>query len=149
MKRNNYENSTYVLLGVPILLLIISLFLFKEENKTILTIEGFNPYLNIMPNNYSRALNKIKVNDSSFFSTTIENFSIRKLLIFKAHPTDKEMKTDFTVELYPTQKTLLKGNADFLIFTTFNYEKIYIHITFITSISYFFASNNFSFTTNC
>jgi hypothetical protein len=116
MTRSNNENSTYVLLGIPILLLIISLFLFKEENKTIATIKGFNPYLNILPNNYSRALNNIKVNDSSFFSTTIENFSIRKLLIFKVHPTDKEMKTDFTVELYPTQKTLLKGNAEFLIF---------------------------------
>ena len=107
-------------IGIPLLLLIIVVVLLKNENKTYAINEDFNSYLEPLPNDYATALNNVEANDSSFFSATVENFSIRKLLIFKTNLDDKEMKTDFTVELYPTQKTLLKGNTEFLTFNITN-----------------------------
>lgn len=104
------------IIGIPILILIFVVVLSKNSTTSKTKIKDFNPYLNAIPKKYALALNNSKHNDSTFFTTAIEDFSIRELLIFKTNPNDKELKTDFVLELYPSHKKHLKGNSKSLTF---------------------------------
>lgn len=120
MRSKTIKNSPYALIAIPVLLLIVSVFLLKKESPSISLNKDFNSYLQPLPNDYAHVLNSVKANDSIFFSSVLEIFSIRKLLIFKEFPNEKEIKTDFLVELYPAKNTHLKENKAFLSYIIVN-----------------------------
>ncbi|WP_298893581.1 right-handed parallel beta-helix repeat-containing protein [uncultured Psychroserpens sp.] len=122
------KHISKLIIGIPIVLLLIALALSNREHKTYALSEGFNSYLKPIPSDYETALiANTEVNDSIFFPSTLEDFAIRKLLIFKTFPDENEVKTDFTIELYPTNKALLKDNKAFLTFEIVNDAVLFNH----------------------
>jgi hypothetical protein len=114
MTNNTNKGSLKFLLGVPVLLLIVSLFFNNEGNEKKALINDINPYNNDIPNSYLEALNNARENNTTFFCSLIDDYAIRELVIFKAFPTSFEAKQDFTVEVYPKDIAPLKGYADFI-----------------------------------
>nr|WP_321221292.1 right-handed parallel beta-helix repeat-containing protein [uncultured Psychroserpens sp.] len=108
------------IIGIPFLLLIVALVLSIQDSKTHDLNEDFNKYLNPLPLDYGRALGTAKTNDSTFFTATVNDYAIRKLLIFKTFPDDNHINTDFIVNIYPSNKTLLEANKEFLTFNITN-----------------------------
>ena len=114
MTNNINKISLKFLIGIPVLLLILSLLITKNEVRTLASSNNINPYLNSMPSTYARALSAVKANDSTFFCSVIENFAIRELVIFKTFPNTIDVKQDFTIELYPSDIKHLKEYTGFL-----------------------------------
>lgn len=104
------KNILKVAIGIPIVLLIISLLLATNKNSFQNINSTINPYFKTLPSKYVDAFVNNNKNDSTFFSATIENFGIRELIIFKEVPTTLEKRTDFTVELYPSNSTVQNSN---------------------------------------
>ena len=113
MTNNINKGSLKFLVGVALLLLIVSLLLNNSSKKTVLRNE-VNPYIDAIPNIYLEALNNVNKNDTTFFHSLIDDYAIRELVIFKAFSKSFEVKQDFTVKVYPTDITLLKGNANYI-----------------------------------
>ena len=113
MINNINKGPLKFLVGVPVLLLIVSLLLNDSSKKTVLRNE-VNPYIDAIPNIYLEALNNVNKNDTTFFHSLIDDYAIRELVIFKAFPTSFEVKQDFTVEVYPTNIAPLKGYVDYI-----------------------------------
>lgn len=109
-----------IIIGVPLLLLVIALALSIQDNKTPVLGQEFNPYLKPLPSDYKGALKLAKTDGLAYFTSTINNYSLRELLVFKVFPDDNDVKTDFIVDLYPTDKKHLKGNSEFISFTIIN-----------------------------
>ncbi|MFT5846823.1 MAG: hypothetical protein ACJARX_001597 [Psychroserpens sp.] len=109
-----------IIIGVPLLLLVIALALSAQDNKSPVLGQEFNAYLKPLPSDYEGALRLAKTDDLNFFTSIINNYSIRELLIFKVFPDDNDVKTDFIVDLYPTDKKHLKGDSEFISFTIIN-----------------------------
>jgi hypothetical protein len=61
MTNNTNKGSLKFLLGVPVLLLIVSLFFNNEGNEKKALINDINPYNNDIPNSYLEALNNAKL----------------------------------------------------------------------------------------
>tara|TARA_Y100000991_G_scaffold138222_1_gene104166 strand:- start:10363 stop:12936 length:2574 start_codon:yes stop_codon:yes gene_type:complete len=114
MTNNTNKGSLKFLVGVPVLLLIASLFFNNEGEEKKALINDINPYINPISNSYLEALSNASKNDTTFFHTLIDDYAIRELVIFKALPTSFEVKQDFTVEVYPTNIALQKEHGDFI-----------------------------------
>jgi hypothetical protein len=119
------KNILKIVVGVPLILLLFSL-LFSKGSSGIENFEEIaNPYLKTLPDQFLDVLIKAEQNDSTYVCSTAEALSRRELIIFKTFPTDTEKRLDFKVELYPTNKSLLKNNQTFLLFNITNEASIY------------------------
>ena len=113
MTNNTNKGSLKFLVGVPVLLLIVSLFFNNEGNEKRALTNDINPYINVIPNSYLKALSNARKNDTTFFHSLIDDHAIRELVIFKAYPTSFEVKQDFTVEIY-RRDIAPKGSVDYI-----------------------------------
>ena len=128
------ENTLKVVVGVPIILLIFFLSFgqlsLKIEDLSI-TENSPDKIANInfktLTDKFINALDSTEQNDSTFFCSTFEAFSRKELVIFKTFPSEIDKKLDFLVELYPTNKSLLKKGQAFLQFNITNEATIYRH----------------------
>jgi hypothetical protein len=116
MTNNTNKTSLKFLLGIPVLLLIVSLLLSKNKVEMLASSNNINPYLDNMPNTYTHALSTVKENDSTYFCSVIEDFAIRELIIFKTFPSIIDVKEDFIIELYPSDNKHLIDDTEFLTF---------------------------------
>ena len=98
--------------GVLILLLLLSYFLRPESEIKLLSENKaeFNTYLNSLPQKLEKSVFNNKLNDSTFFSSTMSSYGNRELFVFKAFPKDRDITTDFLVTIYSkdTKKPLEK-----------------------------------------
>lgn len=111
------KQSFKVIVGVPLLLLCIAVILSLQDTKPDALSQEFNPYLEQLPIEYEVALNAALKNDSTYFVSTSNNYEIRKLLIFKRFPNDIDLKTDFTLNLYPKNRQLLPQGKSFITYS--------------------------------
>ncbi|MFC0603413.1 hypothetical protein [Winogradskyella pulchriflava] len=114
MTNNKNKTPLKLLLGIPVLLLILSLFLTKNKDSLFTSINSINPYFPNMPNAYAQLLSKVEKNDSTFYCSVFEDLAIRELVIFKTFPSIVDVKQDFTVELYPLETRHRKEFTDYL-----------------------------------
>jgi len=112
IKKSNI--SLYVIIGIPVLLMVLSLLSTFIGSGSMSFSKNMNPYIQKIPNVYANALDNAKENDSTFFHSVIEDFAIRELVIFKTFPNTTEVKEDFTIELYPKDNKHIDLGSDFL-----------------------------------
>ena len=91
--------SLILLVGVPIILLILfSVFSTTEDEME----QGdFNKYYNELPEKYTAVFNEIEKDSANFFSTTLEEYGNRELIIFKKAPVTQLLKADFIIQVFP------------------------------------------------
>jgi len=120
MIKNN-KNSDILFIGIPIVVLLFSM-LFLYNPKEIVVNDKYNKYFKKMPDKYIKALDSSKKNDSTYFSSIIENYANRELVIFMLFPDHMESASDFNVKLKSINNTLLElkltNNS-----TRYNYNK--------------------------
>jgi len=107
------KTSTKLLIGIPILLLLLTI-VFNGMLSQKLESSNYNPYINTIPEEYATLIENDKTRDSVFSSGIVKGYGLRALVIFKKQPNENELKCDFTVELYPSNKRHLKTNSKFL-----------------------------------
>jgi len=90
--------SNKLILGLPCLLLFLVL-VFSDKNEPNAGESDFNPYLELLPENYINALQNSQGNDSTFLYSLVDKVALRELIIFKTFPTDVELDTDFIITL--------------------------------------------------
>ncbi len=84
IKKSNI--SLYVIIGIPVLLMVLSLLSTFIGSGSMSFSKNMNPYIQKIPNVYANALDNAKENDSTFFHSVIEDFAIRELVILKTFP---------------------------------------------------------------
>ncbi|MBT8265600.1 MAG: right-handed parallel beta-helix repeat-containing protein [Bacteroidia bacterium] len=135
--RSHIKSSSIFLIGVPILLLFISIFFLKNDNPPLTELAELNPYRQTMPEAYLEALQqkelkfKNKKNDSfevkKFITFFIDNNFQRELIVLIAQPKKEELSNDFKIEVYPSEKKRLPQNRKGYQFNLVNNAKIYNH----------------------
>lgn len=118
---NINKTQLWFLIGIPVLLLIISLILASKDHVNEEDAKLTNLYFKEITNNeYINIINKNKDNDSTFFCSVVDKYGIRELVVFKKFPNDSELKTDIIVKVYPAQSKLLEKKEKFLNFNIIN-----------------------------
>lgn len=114
MKAKSFsKNKTKLLLAALVIILLFLLMLSGFSNYTK-KANNYNPYLKAMPKEYAKVISKNVDTNKVFQYGLVKDLGLRELLVFKTLPNDNEIKTDFTVELYPSNKRHLKTNSKFL-----------------------------------
>lgn len=127
----NKKISTVFFLGVPVLLLVMSVFSVKKDN--IINKENdVNRYYLDMPIKYANALDlrqakndKNNQENKSFNSLLIEEKHRKDLIVVKEIDNKEGLTTDFLIHIYPLDKSRLDKNQLFYNFTLTNNAVIY------------------------
>jgi len=123
----NYANTKInvrLAIGVPVMLLLLSVVFINNDQNNIVE-KGLNKYLKQMPAKYGRALENCKANDSTYFSTVIEDYATRELVVFKSFPDHMEAAKDFEVKLYPVNNKPNQNEKTFIEFNIVSNAAIY------------------------
>ncbi|WP_191858411.1 hypothetical protein [Hanstruepera ponticola] len=87
------------ILGIPLILLVLSLLFYKSNDSEAITSD-FNPYYPKAPLDYGNVLFENRKNDSTFFSAIIEKYGSRELIVAKASTQRQDLESDFDIQLH-------------------------------------------------
>ena len=105
--------GTLYILGIPAILLTLFLVLNNGKGDSNELGNNFNPYLKPLPEKYIDIVELNKNQDSTFFSSIIENDFSRELVILKSSPTDADAIREFLLQLFPLNNSGKKEKKPF------------------------------------